>query len=167
MRVLVVVASRHGATGELALAMGEELRNRGLDPMSGSPQGPDNARRIGTSDAVILGSALYRQSWLAPAVDLAREHSGILRERPVWLFSSGPVGDPSLHEGPGELAELMELTGAREHRMFGGRLDSEDLDGQERDVVAELGAQDGDYRDWAAVRGWAGRIAAELAAATR
>jgi len=33
-------------------------------------------------------------------------HVDLLSERPVWLFSSGPLG-PSLHDGPGR--DLMDL----------------------------------------------------------
>ena len=32
MRVLVTAASKHGATGEIAQAIGDALRDQGLDP---------------------------------------------------------------------------------------------------------------------------------------
>jgi menaquinone-dependent protoporphyrinogen oxidase len=163
MRVLVVVASRHGATEELGQAIAEALRGHDLEVLLGLPTDPDLADRIDGVDAVVLGSAVYRQRWLDPAVDLIRAQAAALRSRPVWLFSSGPVGNPSLHDGPQDLADLMESSGARGHRMFGGRLDSDDLDRQEREIVAELGVEGGDYRDWAAVRGWAEQVAEELA----
>ncbi|MEJ2578804.1 MAG: flavodoxin domain-containing protein [Kineosporiaceae bacterium] len=128
------------------------------------------AGRVGTgpggdldgADAVVLGSALYLRRWLEPAVGFARDHAEALRERAVWLFSSGPVGEPAMHEGPLDLDELLALTGAREHRVFGGRLDPDELDDGELGVVAELDVTGGDYRDWAAVRGWAARLADDL-----
>lgn len=168
MRVLVVVASRHGSTLELAQAMGEALRAQGVEadvrrveevPADGT------AGAVTSYDAVVLGSALYVHTWLEPATRFAVEHTEALRSRPVWLFSSGPVGDPAMHEGPAELAELIRLTGAREHRQFAGRLDEHDLDDAERAIVLELHASGGDYRDWAAVRGWAAGLARSLSAA--
>jgi hypothetical protein len=46
-------------------------------------------------DAVVLGSAVYAGHWLKPARALADRCAAALRARPVWLFSSGPVGDPA------------------------------------------------------------------------
>lgn len=43
---------------------------------------------------------------------------------PVWLFSSGPVGDPSrklvqsLEQDPADVTRIRQATGARGHRMF-------------------------------------------------
>lgn len=167
MRVLVVVASRHGSTVELAQVMGQALRAHDVEPVVRDVAEVDTrpGGDLVVADAVVLGSALYLRCWLEPAVRFAREHAEQLRLRPVWLFSSGPVGEPAMHEGPLELAELLEITGAREHKVFGGRLDTDELDDGEREVVADLGAGGGDYRDWAAVRGWAARLADGLAAA--
>ena len=90
-------------------------------------------------------------------------HAEELRQRPVWLFSSGPVGDPSLPATePSDAAELAAEIGAREHVVFPGALHRELLGARERLAVRLVRADDGDYRDWAAVRAWADRIAAEL-----
>jgi menaquinone-dependent protoporphyrinogen oxidase len=161
MRVLVAVASRHGSTLELAQAMGEALRSHGVSAeihgVDEVPESGDGA--VADFDGVVLGSALYSKRWLEPAARFVAERSQTLRARPVWLFSSGAVGNPEMHMGPLELAELEQLTGAREHRIFPGRLDENELDAQERQVVDELGASGGDYRDWAAVRAWAAHVA--------
>jgi menaquinone-dependent protoporphyrinogen oxidase len=167
MRVLVAVASRHGSTLELAQAMGQALRSHGvtaeIHQVDEVPEAGSGA--VEDYDGVLLGSALYSQRWLEQASRFADQRSGALRTRPVWLFSSGAVGNPEMHLGPVELDRLQELTGAREHRVFPGRLDENDLDAQERQVVDELGAAGGDYRDWAAVRGWAAHVADVLTAA--
>ncbi len=84
----------------------------------------------------------------------------------MWLFSSGPIGDPP-RPGPDDavrLDEIMAATGAREHRVFAGRLRREDLGLPERVVVRATGAADGDRRDWAEVEAWARGIAAALSA---
>jgi menaquinone-dependent protoporphyrinogen oxidase len=48
-----------------------------------------------------------------------------LAARPLWLFSVGPLGDPPKPQDPEpqELAAVVTATGAREHRVFTGRLD--------------------------------------------
>jgi menaquinone-dependent protoporphyrinogen oxidase len=166
MRVLVVVASRHGSTLELARAMVQALQTHGVtaEIRSAEEVPASGAGSVAEFDGVVLGSALYSQRWLEPAARFATERSEALRGRPVWLFSSGAVGNPEMHLGPQELLALEQVTGAVDHRVFPGRLDEDGLDAQERKVVDELGARSGDYRDWAAVRGWAGHIAEALGA---
>ena len=92
----------------------------------------------------------------APAADL--------RARPVWLFSSGPVGDPPRPaEDPKDVPALAETVGAYGHRVFAGRLHRQELGVFERLVAAAMGAKDGDYRDWPSIRAWAVGIGAILA----
>nr|WP_245234741.1 flavodoxin domain-containing protein [Streptomyces flavochromogenes] len=42
-------------------------------------------------DGVVLGGALYAGHWTGKARRCARRNAEELRQRPVWLFSSGPV----------------------------------------------------------------------------
>ena len=127
---------------------------------NGDGAGPTGVRR---RDAVVLGSAVYFGRWLSQACCLVTSHVDELRQRPVWLFSSGPVGDPSLPATePADAAELAAAIGARGHVMFPGALHRELLGTRERLAVRLVRADDGDYRDWPAVRGWADRIAADL-----
>ena len=48
---------------------------------------------------------------------------------------------------------------------FGGRLDLADLSLAERAIIAAARGKEGDHRDMAAVAGWAGAIADDLARA--
>src|SRR6266511_2050744 len=59
---------------------------------------------------------------------LAEVQAGALASRPVWLFSSGPVGDPPKpEENPVDVSALLEQTGARDHRVFAGKIDKHGL----------------------------------------
>jgi menaquinone-dependent protoporphyrinogen IX oxidase len=166
-RVLVTVASRHGATAEMATALARWLSE------SASARGcrlsavavpverrPDPARY----DAVVLGSAVYAGRWLQPARHYAAEHASTLRTRPVWLMSSGPIGEPPFPpDEPYDAGPIAASLTARAHRTFPGRLDKQLLSIGERAMVTAMRAPVGDFRDWAAVRGWAEEIAADLA----
>jgi hypothetical protein len=55
---------------------------------------PEQVEGVDGYAAVVLGSAVYAGHWLKPARELVERHAGDLADRPVWLFSSGPVGDP-------------------------------------------------------------------------
>jgi len=81
----------------------------------------------------------------------------------VWLFSSGPVGDPPKpEEDPVDVADLVALTDAREHRVFAGKLVRRQLSFPERAIVAALRVPEGDFRDWTEIRRWAAGIAEAL-----
>lgn len=114
-------------------------------------------------DAVVLGSAVYAGRWLATARDYAAARASSLRERPVWLFSSGPIGQPPFPPDEAhDAAPLLRLLGAREHAVFPGRLDQARLTFGERAMVTAMRAPLGDFRDWAPVQRWATSIAAEM-----
>lgn len=168
-RVLVVVASRHGATRGIAEALARDLAATAAGAAAGLTavavpvdHSPDPAR----FDAVVLGSAVYAGRWLETARTYAGTHAPALRERPVWLFSSGPIGVPPYPpDEVHDVRSLMQLTGARSHRVFAGRLEKESLGFGERAMVTAMRAPLGDFRDWAAVRAWAEEIADELCGA--
>jgi menaquinone-dependent protoporphyrinogen oxidase len=112
---------------------------------------------------VVLGSAVYMGHWLEAARQLAESETRALHGRPVWLFSSGPVGDPPKpDEQPVDAGAAVAATGAREHRLFGGNLDPRRLGFADRAMVHAVRAQTGDFRDWAEIAAWAERIADAL-----
>jgi menaquinone-dependent protoporphyrinogen oxidase len=159
MKVLVTAASRYGATGEIAEAIGEVLRERGLDATVGPPE----AATVDGYDAAVLGSAVYAGHWLKPARELVDRDRDALAALPVWLFSSGPVGDPPKpEEDPVDVAEIAAATGARDHRVFAGKLLRKQLGFADKAIAVALRVPDGDFRDWTAVRDWAAGIADAL-----
>ena len=164
MRILVTAASRHGSTGEIAQELGKALR--GALPGMGVDVVP--LTRVGSFDgydAVVLGSAVYFGRWLDEARWQVTAHADALRERPVWLFSSGPIGSPPFPpDEPHDVLPLSQLVGARGHQVFAGRLDKDLLSFGERAMVTAMRAPLGDFRDWDAVRAWAGEVAGRLRA---
>lgn len=165
MKVLVTAATRHGSTDEVARAMAESFSAAGVDVDVVVGDAVATISSLAGYDAVVLGSAIYSGHWLPTAVEFVEAHATDLAAVPVWLFSSGPVGDPSLLRLPEELEHVRTVTSARDHRVFAGRIDLDELDDAERAHVERVGGQAGDYRDWAAVRQWASGIARELTAA--
>ena len=165
MRVLVTAASKHGSTAEIAQTIVDVLVDRGQEAMLVDVDSPES---IEDADAVIVGSAVYAGMWLAPARQFVERNADALRRRPVWLFSSGPIGDPPRPHGEEiNAAPLVRVCCARGHRVFAGRLEKVGLGFAERALVLALRAPFGDYRDWTAIRGWAADIADSLAAADR
>ena len=162
MRVLVTAATKYGATTEIAQAIAETLGERGLEP---TVLPPEQVKGVEGYDAVVLGSAVYAGHWLGPARELVERHAGALADRPVWLFSSGPVGDPPKpEEDPVGVADLLAVTGARDHRVLAGKLVRKQLSFPERAIVSALRVPEGDFRDWTEIRQWAAQIADALGA---
>jgi menaquinone-dependent protoporphyrinogen oxidase len=162
MKVLVTAASRYGATFEIAQAIGEVLDRAGIDvtvvPVEDAPAPKP-------FDAVVLGSAIYMGQWLKPARGYVDAHADTLRGRPLWLFSSGPLGDPPQPDPDAlDLHAITEAVVPREARVFAGRIDKARLRLRDRAVVAALKAPDRDDRPWPAIEAWAHAIAADLLA---
>src|SRR3954470_7810653 len=141
--VLVAFSSRHGATAEIARAVGAALVEHGVPAEVRNTEHVDD---LSGYDAVVLGSAIYMGRWMKPAAEFVQARGGELRDRPVWLFSSGPIGDPPKPSNPDEAAieAIVAATGAREHRTFTGRLDKNELGLRERAAVRFVGAPEGD-----------------------
>lgn len=162
MRVLVSVASRHGATRGIGERIASVLSAEGMDVISSPPEAVESLDGV---DAAVLGSAVYAGHWTGDAKDMIHRESGPLSSIPVWLFSSGPIGDPPKpDEVPVDVGPIMEATGALGHMVFAGKIDRKVLGFAERAVVTAFRVPDGDFRDWDEIERWARGIAEKLSA---
>jgi menaquinone-dependent protoporphyrinogen oxidase len=165
MTVLVAASSRHGATQGIAERIAADLSEAGL---AVEVRRLEAVEDLGAYEAFVLGSAIYLGNWLKPARRFLDAHAGELARRPTWLFASGSiVGDPPVDDDPNALRaglaeRLVELTKAREHKLFAGKLDTSTLGLLEKAAVRGAHASEGDFRDWKAIDDWAAAIAREL-----
>ncbi len=177
MRILVAYASRHGATRGIAERIARTLERPGLDV---TLRATDAVDAVADYDAYIIGSAAYMSHWLKESATLVRRNRAVLAGRPVWLFSSGPIGTEMVDakgrdvveaSKPEEFAELGEAIHPRDERVFFGAYDP---DAEPIGFMERLGARftrtpairkaipAGDFRDWPAIEAWAVGIAREL-----
>ena len=178
MRVLVAYATRHGATQGIAERIAETLRAAGL-AADARPAG--SLASLDGYDAFVIGSAAYLNHWLKDAANLVRRNRRQLRDRPVWLFSSGPVGGPTDAKGrdqraasvPRDVIEFAPGLNARDHHVFFGayEVDRKPIGLAERlaapfmshlPAAARDSMPTGDFRDWPEIEGWARGIAHDL-----
>jgi menaquinone-dependent protoporphyrinogen oxidase len=127
-------------------------------------------------DAFVIGSAAYLFHWLKDATRFVKRHRAVLEARPVWLFSSGPLGTERIDEHgddvleatrPREFDELAALVHPRDLQVFFGAWDPDaPRIGLSEQLVRRLPAAEatpaGDFRDWAAIDAWTAAIAREL-----
>jgi menaquinone-dependent protoporphyrinogen oxidase len=162
MTLLIAVSSKHGSTREIAGSIADTLREAGVEVEVVDAQHVQSVEPYG---AVIVGSAVYLGRWMAPARDLVNRSVDALRTRPVWLFSSGPLGRDTAD--PADAADglrLLALVGARDHRVFSGKLDKHEIGFLERRIASMVKNPYGDHRDWSDIREWATSIVRELTA---
>ena len=174
MHVLVGYATRHGATRGIAERIGTRLRDAGLEA---DVRPVAEVHDMAGYDAVVIGGAAYMFHWLKDATAFVRRHRDALVERPVWLFSSGPLGTDTVDEEgrdvlvttvPKEFPELRTLVHPRGEQVFFGAWDpAYPAVGMAERLVRLMPAAKnampaGDFRDWPAIDAWADAIAAGL-----
>jgi len=102
MTILVTYASRHESTRGIAEGVAETLCRAGkkvqILPV-------EEVSDLAGYEAVVIGSAVYYSRWMKPATSFLRDYQSTLRERPVWLFSSGPI-DTQPRADPAGIDEL-------------------------------------------------------------
>lgn len=155
MRVLIAYGSKMGGTKGLAEMLATELSDLGhhVEVKAGSA-----VTSVTEFDSVIIGGALYYFiSWHKDAKKVISRHLDELRNKAVWVFSSGPLDDSALEKDIPPIKSVRKLinrVGARGHVTFGGRLENE-----------ERGLPVGDWRNADHVRRWAEEIDRELPSA--
>jgi len=178
MKLLVVYASRYGATREIAERIAEVLTAHGLDAM---PRPAGNATDLADYDGCIIGSAIYFGKWRREAINFTeRNKKALAATNAVWLFSSGPLGIPASDPDrtkrlaaaePRVIHRIKQQTGAREHKLFFGALHRKKL-GLAHRLLATLPAsrewaEDGDFREWDEINNWAKSIGTALTGSDR
>lgn len=172
MKAIVVYASKYGSTKGIAEFIAEKLREHGTE-VEVQPVGA--VCNPGDYGAFVIGSAVYMVHWLKEATEFVSRNRFVLANRPVWLFSSGPLGTETKDaqgrdlrdiSGPQEIAELREMIKPRDHRVFFGALHSSKLALGHRMMhklpAAREALPEGDFRDWNEIEAWAINIAREL-----
>ena len=164
-RVLVVYASKYGATREIAEVLGAALDERGAEATV-APAG--DMPEVTGYDVVVVGSAVYNGRWLEGARRFVNVRRGELEAHPTWLFSSGPTGGSPEAEAalrkscgldtpvPRGMAGAARRIQVRGHATFGGTI------GVGATGMLARWMPRGDWRDFDQVKAWAGVICDEI-----
>ena len=159
-RVLVAYGSKHGATAGIAEEIGRALDAEGIDS---EVRPAAEVADLSDYDAVILGSALYAGHWRRETLHWAHHHADELQQRPLWLFSSGPVDSSAeQREIPPvpQVAREMARLHARGHVTFGGSVTA-DTPGLVARTMVKHG-KGGDFRSPEQIQRWTHGVAEEL-----
>jgi menaquinone-dependent protoporphyrinogen oxidase len=150
-RWLVIYASKHGSTTEVAAAIADRLRDdgHGVDLYSAGV-----APTPAGYDAVVLGGSLYMTRWHPEARRYLRRNRNALGTVPLAVFALGPLtlAEKDVAGARAQLdaalAKFLELAPDRV-AVFGGAVDPSVL----RFPFSRMPATDA--RDWSDIRAWA------------
>jgi menaquinone-dependent protoporphyrinogen oxidase len=70
---------------------------------------------VGAYDVFVIGAAAYMFHWHKEATRFVERHREVLAGRPVWLFSSGPLGTDLVDD---EGHDVLEVTRPKEFDGF-------------------------------------------------
>jgi menaquinone-dependent protoporphyrinogen oxidase len=149
--VLIVYASKHGSTEQVARRIGEVLR---AEQLSTAIESADAVADLEGFRAVVLGGSIYMGRWHKDANRFLHRHHDALGELPFAVFALGPGRDTP--EDFAQSRKQLDHALAGEHDLaprtiavFGGVIDPERL----RFPFNHMHAVD--LRDWPAIQAWA------------
>lgn len=169
-KILVAYGSRCGSTGGVAEAIGRVLCQKGA---SVDVRLVDHVKDPGAYDAVIVGSAVRRGSWLYEAIDFVRKNKDILDKKPTAFFLTclclSRPGDQTRRLAKKYMDSVLRTVPQVKPRALGyfaGALDYSKIGfmmrGIMRSKMAEKGIKEGDYRNFAAIRAWTGSLPLQM-----
>jgi menaquinone-dependent protoporphyrinogen oxidase len=184
----VVYASRHGGTAGIAKRIGQSLTDSGTDAVVVDAATHPDASGF---DGYVIGSGVYMGAWLKDGLEYLERNKSTLADKPVWIFSSGPLPNATVAprsedpienalgpaDGPGsggrkKVEALAQAIHVRDHRVFDGAYDpgAAPTNMLERVVRAVPAIKKvlpaGDFRPWPQIETWARQIGKDLTAAT-
>jgi menaquinone-dependent protoporphyrinogen oxidase len=158
--ILVAYASKAGSTAEVAVAIGEVLRERGygvdVKPIQENPT-------VDGYQAVIVGSAIRMGNWLPEAVAFVKKNQDRLRQMPTAFFTCHRLntGDDEASRQTREAytAPVRQILTPEAEVFFSGEMDYTKLKFVDRTLAKAVEKAThtpaGDYRDWSKIRAWA------------
>lgn len=172
MKILVAFATKYGATQGIAERITAQLIAEGHD--AEAKPVTDIATVVGY-EAFVVGSGAFFGKWQNEAHEFVARNAAVLAGHPTWFFSSGPVGPDALDDKgreqtkmaiPTDFGEFRGTIHARDEKVFFGAFDPDKVPVLVKAMRIMPAARKvlpaGDYRDWAAIDGWATAIAHPL-----
>ncbi|OGO19385.1 MAG: hypothetical protein A2Z14_07660 [Chloroflexi bacterium RBG_16_48_8] len=162
--ILVAYASRTGSTIGVAEAIGKTLVESGAQvevrPMK-------EVMDLTPYRAVVAGSAIQGKRWLPEAIQFIQSHQAVLAQKPFAAFlvcmTLTIANQKYREEVTNWLEPVRQLVEPVSEGFFAGALDISKVpsfgDRLKFRLSVALGVwEEGDHRDWDAIRSWAGSI---------
>jgi len=160
MKILVAYATKAGSTAEVAAEIGRVVESKGDCKVDVHPVG--KVKEVGGYDAVIIGSAIRAGKWLPEATKFVEEHRDALSQVPVAYFLVCLTMMEDTEEKRREVAAYLdpvrEMVQPVDVGLFAGVMDYAKLPFIFRLMMKAMKSPKGDFRNWEAIRDWAGQV---------
>ena len=161
-KLLITYGSRCGSTGGVAEAIGQVLCEEGV---AVDVRLVKNVNDLSPYQAVIVGSAIRMGKWLPEVVEFVKTHQDTLSRVPVAYFTVClTMKDDTVENRRKALAYLDPVrkqfpqVKPVDIGLFAGAVDYKKLSFAYSLILKVMGAPEGDFRNWEAIRTWgAGR----------
>jgi menaquinone-dependent protoporphyrinogen oxidase len=168
-KIVVAYASKCGSTGEIAVAIAEELQkiNLNVDVLP-----VDDVNSLDAYSAVILGTALRFEKPLNEMMDFINKFNQVLPQKKIACFSAGVYMRDPTTQNRTKTEKMLEpmmtaLPKPVSLAMFGGKVDYKKIAPFWRFLVSMDSSglmREGDGRDWEMIRAWARNLGNEFQA---
>lgn len=173
--ILLTYASKYGTTGELAEAIARTLRQAGATV---DVKWVNNVTDLKNYDAVIIGSAIQYDKWMPEARKFLTTHQDALSKLPVaYFFTCLTLSKRNEKTERQAMAYADKLYALHPHikpvsvGRFAGVLDYSKMSFLSRLIFKGFslitGVEEGDYREWAAIRNWTVDVYSKLTQESR
>ncbi len=162
--ILILYASFHGSTAQIAQFMGEKLNRQGI---TSSVKSINEHIDFSSYNGIIMGAPIHRGQWMDEAVDYVNKHRVNFDHLPFACFYTcmAKAKHPSSKESievlesyQATLIELFPSLSPSHIGSFAGMLDYDKCSFITKLVMwlimSKNGVKEGDYRDWQAIESW-------------
>jgi menaquinone-dependent protoporphyrinogen oxidase len=162
-KILVAYGTAAGSTAEVAEAVGEELREGGLNV---DVMAVEAVQDLSPYEGVVIGSAVRIFRLIAPTRKFIRKFKRDLKAKPLAYFlvcmTMGEDTPENVEKAKGFAKPLLKLKEPLSLGLFGGCMDPSKLSGMAAKSMESQPKED--KRDWEKIRAWAQDLVSKLPA---
>jgi len=160
IKILVAYATKAGSTAEVAAEIGRVIESKSGYKVDAHPVG--KVKDVDGYDAVIIRSAIRAGKWLPEATKFVEKHRDALSQLPVAFFTVCLAMMEDTEENRRKVAAYLDpvrdLVQPVDVGLFAGVMDYSNLPFILRLMMKAMKSPEGDFRDWEAIRAWAGQV---------
>jgi len=163
-RVLIAYETGAGATTDVAEEIGRAIGKNG--DVEAVVRRVSDVHDLGGNDAVVVGSAIRAGKWLGGASRFVETNQDDLRGLPVAYFVVCLTMKDPTEENCATVEAYLDpqrtLVEPVSVGLFAGAMQLRKLPLPLRLIMKMMKAEEGDFRDWEAIRAWGGSLRSDL-----